>query len=114
MEVYSVIWASSACDDDGNVHAFSGVHGIYMSEESAKVALEECKQEIVNEAYECLDPDNEFPDVRDEVKVLGAVENNYFEVDYTMGTEPVEIQIQIVKTSVQNQGGLTYVLQNWC
>lgn len=102
MEVYSVIWASSSCDDDGNVHAFSGVHGIYMTEESAKVALEKCKHEIVTEAYECLDPDNEFPDIRDEVEVYGSIEDGHFEVNYTMGTEPVEIQIQIIKTCVQN------------
>lgn len=102
MQVLTVVWGSGSCDDHGAAHAFAGVHGIYKSEESAKQGLEECKNEIYEEALNTVDPDNEFPDVRSEVQVYGSVEDGYFEVDYTIGTEPVEIYIGIVHGFVQD------------
>jgi hypothetical protein len=102
MEVLTVVWSSGSCDDHGNAHSFAGVHGIYKSEKSAKQGLEECKNEIYEEALNTLDPDNEFPDVRSEVQVYGSVEDGYFEVDYTIGTEPVEIYIGLVHGFVQD------------
>lgn len=101
MEVYAVIWGTGSCDDHNNAHAFCGVHGIFKSEDSAKQALEECKEEILQEAYDNLDPDNEFPELKNEVKVYGSVKDGYFEVDYTLGTEPVEIYILITNTFVK-------------
>lgn len=102
MQVLTVVWGSGSCDDHGAAHAFAGVHGIYKSEESAKQGLEECKNDIYEEALSTLDPDNEFPDVRSEVQVYGSVEDGYFEIDYTIGTEPVEIYIGIVHGFVQD------------
>ncbi len=103
MEVYAVIWSTGSCDDRGNAHSFSGIHGIYKSEASAKNALEVCKQDIYSDIINDLDPDGDnYPAARDEVTVYGSVESGYFEIDYTIGTEPVEIYIQIVHNYVQD------------
>ena len=101
MEVFTVIWSSGSCDDHGNAHSFAGVHGIYKSEASAKKGLEECMQDILDDIYNDLDPDNEFPDIRDEVQIYGSVEDGYFEIDYTLGVEPVEVYIGITHGYVQ-------------
>ena len=101
MEVLTVIWSTSSCDDRGNAHSFAGVHGIYKSEDSAKEGLAECKQDMLNEIYSNLDPDGEFPDACDEVKIYGSIESGYFEIDYTLGTGPVEIYIGITHGYVQ-------------
>ena len=102
MEVLTVIWSSGSCDDHGNAHSFAGVHGIYKSEASAQQGLEECKQEILEEIYEALDPDGYYPELRDEVKIYGSVKDGYFEIDYTIATEPVELYIGIVNAHVQD------------
>lgn len=102
MEVYAVIWGTGSCDDHGNVNTYCGVHGIFKSEASAQKALEECKEEILQEAYDDLDPDGERPELRNEVQVYGSVKDGYFEVDYTLGTDPVEIYIMITNTFVQD------------
>lgn len=103
MEVYAVVWGTGSCDDHGNAHAFSGVHGIFKSEASAKVALEECKQEIYDEALQAFAGDDEgTEDFKDEIQVYGSVEDGYFEIDYTLGTEPVEVYIRITNTFVQD------------
>lgn len=102
MEVLTVVWGSGSCDDRGNAHSFANIHGIYKSEKSAQQGLEECKNEIYEDVLNDLDPDNEFPDIRDEVKVYGSVTDGYFEIDYTLGTEPVEIYIGIVHGYVQD------------
>ena len=101
MEVLTVIWSTGSCDDRGNAHSFAGVHGIYRSEDSANKGLEECKQDMLNEIYSNLDPDGEFPDARNEVKIYGSTESGYFEIDYTLGTDPVEIYIGITHGYVQ-------------
>lgn len=94
-KVYIICWGSSSCDDDGNAHAFTGVHGIYKTEESAKIALNLCKEEVVNDVLSDLDPDGDMPEERREVQVYGSVNEGYFEIDYTLGTEPVEIYIRL-------------------
>ena len=92
MEVYAVIWGSGSCDDHSNAHAFCGTHGIFKSEASAKKALEECKDEILQETLEslCFGEDEDPAEHSDEVRVYGSVEDGYFEIDYTLGDEPSE------------------------
>lgn len=104
MEVYAVIWGTGSCDDHNNAHAFCGVHGIFKSEASAQQALEECKNEIVAEAMSglCFDEEEDPNDHKDEVQVYGSVKDGFFEVDYTIGTESVEVYIQITHTYVQD------------
>ena len=102
MEVYTVFWSTGSCDDHGCAHAFGGVHGIYKSEESAKRGLTECKDETLYDVYQSLDPDEELPSTREDVQVYGSVEKEYFEIDYTLGTEPVEIYIGIACTTIQD------------
>ncbi len=102
MEVYAVIWCTGSCDDRGNAHSFNGVHGIYKSEESAKRGLKECKDETLYDIYQDLDPDDELPSTKEEVQISGSVEDGHFEIDYTIGTEPVEVYIQIVHNYVQD------------
>lgn len=102
MEVLTVVWSTGSCDDHGNAHSFAGVHGIYKSEESAKRGLKECKDETLYDIYQSLDPDEELPSIREEVQVYGSVDDGYFEIDYTLGTEPVEVYIGIVHGYVQD------------
>lgn len=104
MEVYAVVWGTGSCDDHGNAHAFSGVHGIYKSEASAKTMLEVCKNDILGDIKNDLNPDGDFPEYKEEanIQVYGSVEDGYFEIDYTIGTDPVEVYIQITHTYVQD------------
>jgi hypothetical protein len=101
MKVYTVLWGTGSCDDHYNAHAFANVHGTYKSEASALKALEDCKQEIYDETLTDLDPDGELPNVEDEVQIYGSVKERYFAIDYTLGTEPVEIYITMVETEIQ-------------
>ena len=102
MEVYAVVWGTGSCDDYGSAHAYAGVHGIYKSEASAKKALEECKNEIYEEIMTSIDPNNEFPNLREEVQVYGSAEIGSFDIDYTLGTEPVEVTIRITTACVHD------------
>lgn len=104
MEVYTVLWSTGSCDDHDCAHAFCGVHGIYKSEESAKQALEACKDETLADIKNDLNPDDDMPECEEEAKVqvYGSVEDGYFEIDYTLGTQPVEVYIQITHTYVQD------------
>ena len=102
MEVYAVIWSSGSCDDHGNAHSFANVHGIYKSEASAQLALEECKQEMLDEVYVDLDPDGDYPEFRDEVCVNGSAKDGYYEISYILGTEPVMIYVGIEHTYVKD------------
>jgi hypothetical protein len=104
MEVYAVIWSTGSCDDHGNAHSFSGVHGIYKSEASAKKALEACKEEFLADIKNDLNPDDEYRECEEaaDIQVYGSVEDNYFEIDYIIGTEPVEAYILITHTFVQD------------
>ena len=100
-KLYTVIWGTGSCDDHFNAYAYCGVHGLYRSEDSAKKALEECKQEILDEIYCDLDPDGENPDIADEVQIFGSVKKGYFRINYTLGTEPCEIHIRLVDSFVR-------------
>ena len=100
-KLWVVCWGSGSCDDHGSAHAYSGVHGVYKSEASARKAMEECKEEIYNDILNDLDPDGEYPDLRNEVQVYGSAGEGYFEIDYTLGTEPVEVYINLVEQEVK-------------
>jgi hypothetical protein len=102
MEVYAVIWATGSCDDHGSAHTYNGIHGIYKTEARAKQGLEECKEEIYNDVLNDLDPDGEFYRLREDVQVYGSVADGHFEIVYTLGTEPVEVYIQITHNYVQD------------
>jgi hypothetical protein len=94
-KVYIVYWGSGSSDDDGCAHAYSRVYGVYRTEESAKKALEACMNEELGGIYADLDPDGECPEIIDEVdvQVYGSVKEEYFEIDYTLGTDSVEVYI---------------------
>lgn len=102
MQIFTVVWSTGSCDDHGNAHSFNGVHGTYKAEESAKRALVECKDETLQDIYNDLDPDGDYPELKEEVRVYGSVEDGYFEIDYTLGTEPVEVYIGITHGYVQD------------
>jgi hypothetical protein len=99
-KLWIVCWGSGSCDDHGSAHAYSGVHGIYQTKESARKALEQCKDEMYSDIVNDLDPDGEFPECKEEIQVYGSVSEGYFEIDYTLGTEPVEVYINLVESSV--------------
>ena len=104
MEVFAVIWSSGSSDDHGIPHSFAGVHGVYKSKESAKTMLEVCKNAILSDIKNDLNPDGEYPDYEEEanIQVYGSVEQEYFEIDYTLGTEPVEVYIGINATRIED------------
>ena len=99
-KIYVVCWASGSTDDHGNAHAYSGTAGAYRNKDDALKALEEYKDETLQEVYEDVDPDGEYPDERDNVHVYGSVQDEYFEIDYILGTEPVELYIGISETTI--------------
>lgn len=94
--VYVVCWSSAGQDDDGNSKAYCGVHGVYAFEDDAKKGLEECKNDIYREVTENPDYDEEdMAEVMASTKVYGSVNDDYFEIDYTMGDVPCEIYITL-------------------
>ena len=99
-KIYVVCWGCGSTDDHGNAHANSGIVGVYRNKDDALKALETYKDETLEEVYEDIDPDREYEDERDKVHVYGSVEHEYFEIDYILGTEPVEIYIGISETTI--------------
>jgi hypothetical protein len=97
MKVYVVLWGSGSCDDHYNAHAYCGVHGIYHDKALALNALVECKDETYNDILNAIDPDGEFPELAKEVEIMvyGSEAEEYFEIDYTLGTEPCEVYIKL-------------------
>lgn len=96
-KVYVVCWSSASQDDDGNSKAFAGVHGVYVFEDDAKNGLEECKNDIYREITENPDYDEEdMAEVLKSTHVYGSVNDDYFEIDYTLGDVPCEIYIGLV------------------
>ena len=97
MEVLTVVWSTGSCDDHGNAHSYAGVHGIYNSEESAKRGLEECRDEILADIKNALNPEGDCHEYEEEanIQVYGSVDDSYFEIDYKLGIEPVEVYIGI-------------------
>ena len=93
-KVYVVCWSSAGQDDDGNSKAFAGVHGVYAFEDAAKNGLEACKDEIYHEIVDNPDYDEEDrEEVKASTQVYGSVNDDYFEIDYTLGDVPCEIYI---------------------
>ena len=101
-ELYAICWGSGSCDDHGNAHAYSGVEALYVSKEKALDALVAYKDRTLEEIKTDLDPDGEYPDLVEDagIKVYGSVEEEYFEIDYIIGTEPCEVYIRVVGSPV--------------
>ena len=100
-KVYVVCWGSSGMDDDCNAHAYTGVHGVYISEEKAKKGLEECKDECYNDVVFGPEYDDEAREqVKQNTHVYGSVNENYFEIDYTIGDNSCEIYITLVEKEI--------------
>lgn len=96
-KVYIVCWSSAGQDDDGNSKAFAGVHGVYSFLDDAKKGLEECKNDCYREITENPDYDEEdLAEVLKSTHVYGSVNDDYFEIDYTVGDVPCEIYICLV------------------
>lgn len=97
--MYIVCWGASSCDDHGCAHANCGVHGVYTTKSAALAGLVECKDEMIEDTRMDLDPDEEFSDLMDEldIRVYGSEAEEYFEIDYTIGTEPCEVRITIIE-----------------
>ena len=96
-KLYIVCWGSGSCDDDGNAHSYCGVYGLYRDKESALKGLIACRDETFEDIINDLDPDCESPELVDnaDVKLYGSEAEEYFEIDYTLGTEPCEVYIRI-------------------
>jgi hypothetical protein len=100
-KVYVVCWGSAGQDDDGNPVAFSGVHGLYTSKEAARKGLVDCKDEIYDDIV-----NDDFYDEEDreamkaDTHIYGSVEEEYFEIDYTIGDTPCEVHIRIDKVKI--------------
>ena len=99
-KLYAVCWGSGSTDDHGNAHAYSGIVGVYRNKEDALKSLVDYKNETLEDVYEDIDPDHEYEDERDKVHVYGSVEQEYFEIDYILGCEPVELYIGISETTL--------------
>ena len=92
-------WGAASCDDHGNAHANVGIYDIYSTKAGALYGLTACKDEMIQETINDVDPDGEFPDLLDEldIKVYGSEAEEYYEIDYTLGTDPCEVRITIVE-----------------
>ena len=96
-KLYIVCWGSGSCDDDGNAHSYCGVYGLYRDKESALKGLVACKDETYNDILTDIDPDGEIPDLISEanLQVYGSKKEEYFEIDYVLGTELCEVYIKL-------------------
>lgn len=102
MQVFSVVWGRGAYEDEA-VNTCAGLHGIYLTEADAKKGLEECKQEFLDEILNNPDlSDEDKESFKHNVQVYGSVVDDYFEIDYTVDEQPVEIYIQITHSYVQD------------
>lgn len=99
--VYVVCWGSAGQDDDGNSTAYSGVAGVYFFKDDAQKRLEEYKNECYEEITNNPEDDAESKAyMKDNTKVYGSVEDDYFEIDYPIGDVPCEIYIHIVEQNI--------------
>ena len=96
-KLYIVCWGTGSCDDDRCAHAYCGVHGLYRDKASALKGLVTCKDETYNDILNDIDPDGEFPDLVTEanLQVYGSEAEEYFEIDYLLGTDICEVYIKI-------------------
>ena len=100
-KVYVVCWGSSGIDDDCNAHAYAGVYGVYASEENAKKGLEECKDELYNEIVSGPEYNEEdLENIKNNTQVYGSVNDNYFEIDYTIGDDSCELYITMEEKEI--------------
>lgn len=97
--MFIVCWGAASSDDHGNAHANVGVHGVYTNKLAALAGLVECKDEMIEDTRRDLDPDGEFPELLEEldIRVYGSEAEEYFEIDYTIGTDPCEVHIRIIE-----------------
>lgn len=95
--MYIVHWSCGSCDDHGCAHTNLGIHGVYYTKEASQIGLQECFKQIMEDIVECLDPDGEFPDLVENADICtdGTIEDGFFEITYTIGTEPVSVKIVI-------------------
>ncbi len=98
-KLYIVCWGAGSSDDHGRAHANVGIHGVYNTLNGAKRGLTDCKDQMIKDTKHDLDPDGEFPDLLDDldIKVYGSEAEEYYEIDYTLGTDPCEVRISIVE-----------------
>lgn len=96
-KIYIVCWGTGSADQDGCAHAYCGVHGVYRDKTEASKNLVSCKEEIFNDIMNDLDPDGDMPYIIEEanVQVYGSEAEEYFEIDYTLGTDLCEVYIKI-------------------
>ena len=101
-KIYVVHWGCGSADDRGQCHAHSGVVSAYSNKADALKALEEYKDETIKDIKNDIDPDGEMPELVDEVdiQVYGSVAEEYFEIDYELGMESVEVYIGISETTL--------------
>lgn len=96
-EIYIVCYGSASSDDDGNAKAYANVHGVYAFLDDAKKGLEECKNECYDEIVNNPDYDEEAREYeKAHTQVYGSVNDDYFEIDYTLGDTPCELYINLV------------------
>ena len=95
--MFIVCWGAASCDDHGAAHANAGVHGIYPTLENAKRGMTAFKDEVIADTKKDLDPDNELSFEDLDIQVYGSEAEEYYEIDYTLGTDPCEVYIKIVE-----------------
>lgn len=95
--MFIVHWACGSADDHGLAHTNLGIHGVYYNKEVAQAGLQECFKQIMEDIVGALDPDGEFPDLVENAEICtdGSLEDGFFEITYTVGTDPVSVKIVI-------------------
>ena len=102
MKLYVVCWSCSYFADHDGLGTNTGVQGVYKSRESAKVGLEEFKDEVLANLREDVDPDGDMPELMDEIDLVidGSVDEEYYRFEYTLGCEPVNELIKIEEVEI--------------
>lgn len=97
--MFIVCWGAGSCDDHGYAHANVGVHGVYSTRAGAKYALVNFKDTLIEDTKHDVDPDGEYPELLDDfdIEVKGSEAEEYFEISYTLGTDPCAVRISIVE-----------------
>ena len=101
-KIYVVHWGCGSADARGRGHAYSGVVSAHFNKADALKALEEYKDETLEDVKNDIDPDGDMPELVDDagIQVYGSVAEEYFEIDYELGLESVEIHIGISETTI--------------
>ena len=100
-KLFIVCWGSAGQDDDLNSRAFCGVHGLYKSLPDAKNGLLECKNQMYSEVVDNPDYEEEERDnAKATTQVYGSVDEDYFEIDYSIGDVRCEIHIKIEEVTL--------------